>query len=455
MSSEAACLCCPACHASVRTGDDRAVACSGCGARYPVHAGIPWLFRDVGSARAQWAAKWQHFRSVEEGEIAGLREAAGGAGLMEPTRQRLRRLGDGRRKRLAQIEALLAPFGLDRAAPGTGLPVDRIPSVQHVGSYLDTAFRDWCWGEAEVRESVDWLDARLGDAGRDWDGRAALVLGGGAGRLTCELAALRPFERVFQLDINPLLTRVASLAARGESLALTEVPAIALGLDHVAVEQSLANPGVRPQCPVDFVLGDVFAPPFAAGCFGLVVTPWFVDVLPEDFRMLARRVNRLLAPGGEWISFGPLSFESVPETARYTPEEMVAALGEAGMDVAETGIRRVAYLHSPHGMARRHEEVFGFRASRKEAAARPDEFRAYPAWMTDSSLPVPALPVWTREQHQRIFDVQILGLLDGRRSIDDVVARLSSEYGLPADRCRAVVERFFASFVEGDAKAGR
>jgi hypothetical protein len=414
------------------------------------------MFRHGESARAQWAAKWLHFESTVGQEVRQLRELSTGAGLMDSTRIRLQRLVEGKEKLAGRIGSLLGPFGLSDAVPEQNLPVDRIPSVQHFGSYLDNVFRDWCWGEAEVRDSVQWIDGQLRAAeeadGPDLDGsgRLALVLGGGAGRLTCELAALRSWADVVQLDLNPLLTRVGSLLGRGEAISLIEVPSIAIGLDHVAVEQALSNPGARPGVAPHFVLGDVFAPPFAAGTFDVIVTPWFVDILPEDFRILARRINRLLKTSGTWINFGPLSFESLPPAARYTPEEMAEALGGAGMAVAAAETRRVPYLHSPHGMSRRHEEIFAFRATRKEPAADPGEFRYYPSWMTDPSRPVPSLPIWAQQQHQKIFDVQILGLVDGRRSIDEIVAGLSREYGLPPDRCRAVVNRFFSGVLENN-----
>jgi hypothetical protein len=105
-------------------------------------------------------------------------------------------------------------------------------------------------------------------------------------------------------------------------------------------------------------------------------------------------------------------------------------------------------------MARRGEVVFGFRGVVRDRTPAPPDYRFYPAWMTDAALPVPVLPIWAQQQHQKVFDVQILALIDGRRSIDDIVAALCREYGLPADRCRAVVDRFFASVYEKE-DAGR
>ncbi|MGH0036629.1 MAG: PqqD family peptide modification chaperone [Myxococcota bacterium] len=439
---------CPGCRGALRDGAGGALACDSCGASHPVHDGIPWLFRNGASARAQWSAKLQHHVASVEQEIRQLASASQGSSWLPGTAQRLERLRAGKRAQLSRVVELLAPFGLDEAAPESGLPEDRIPSVQHLGSYLDTAFRDWCWGEAEVRDAVAWLAAQLEAGEGDRAGRHAVVLGGGAGRLTCELAALGPWASVVQLDVNPLLSRIAALACRGESVELTELPAIPLGLEHVAVEQSLRGVVEAPEPAPRFCLGDVFAPPFAEASIDVIVTPWFIDVLPEGFRALSRRINRLLKPGGTWISFGPLSFESLPEAARYTPEEVLEALVEAGMGVESHEIRRVPYLHSPHAMARRHEEILGFRATRRTEAADPGPFRYYPAWMTDSTRPIPALPIWTQQQRQKVFDVQILGLIDGRRSIDDVVSRLATEFELPPDRCRAVVDRFFSSIIE-------
>lgn len=438
---------CPRCGVALRAVEPDRIDCSGCGAAYPVFDGIPWLFRDVAGSRAQWAAKLQRYREEVLRERDAIDEARREAGALPATGDRLERQRAAVEQLGRQVFGLLEPFAFAHSEAGGGLPRDRIPSRQHVTSYLETVFRDWSWGGDEIRETLELAGPRLGEpegAGH------LLVLGGGAGRLAYELALPGRWSSVVQLDLNPLLTRVGAAVSRGDSITLTEIPRLPIGLEHVAVDQTLVRPGGDPGTPLHFLLGDAFAPPFAPESFDALVTPWFVDILPESFRGVARRLGRLLAPGARWISFGPLSFESVPAADRFTPEEMVEALAEAGFRVEESGLHEVGYLHSPHGMARRSEQVFLFHATRGDAVAAPEEFALYPGWMTDASQSVPALPVFESLRNERIFDVEILRCIDGRTSIDGIVRALAERYELEPDRCRNAVNRFFSRLVEDD-----
>jgi hypothetical protein len=234
------------------------------------------------------------------------------------------------------------------------------------------------------------------------------------------------------------------------------VPRFPIGLDHVAVDHTLSacSSAASQGSALSFLLGDVFAPPFAPESFDILVTPWFVDILPDAFRNMAKRLGLLLATGGRWLSFGPLSFESVDVADRLTPEEMGEGLEAAGFQVRETRMQRVDYLHSPHSMTRRGEEIFVFAADRGEEVPAAEDFSYYPEWMTDGSQPIPTIPAFERKRAEQIFDVEILKCIDGQASIEDIVATLSSRYGLAPDRCRNTVNRFFSRMIEEDESPG-
>ena len=447
MSSSPEILRCPRCRGELDDTTESRLACRGCAESFPVCAGIPWLFRDGPSSLAQWSGKLQFFQATQGGVIKELEQALLDSSLLTTTRTRLERLKLAHETQLAQVVALVEPFELDGIAPEATLPRDRIPSQQHFGSYFETIFRDWAWGESEIRDAAELVKSQLdATANTVRDGQRLLVLGGGAGRLSCELARAHNWSAVVQLDINPLLTRVGSLLANGRSLELTEIPKLPAGLDSVAIDHVLEAPALDAR--VQFVVGDVFAPPFEPDSFDVLVTPWLIDILPEDFRSLSKRLNQLLKRGAEWISFGPLSFECQPSRSRYTREEVVEALSEAELTVeAHEGIR-VPYLHSPHGSQQRSEEILAFRARKLGSVGLLPEFSFYPDWMRDPSLSVPRLAAWQRMQHERIFDVEILGLIDGRSSIQDIVKALSRKYSLAPDRCVSAVNRFFSSCFE-------
>ncbi len=445
---------CPACHAELVIDGASALVCSDreCGAQYPVAGDLPWLYRDVAGSRAQWAAKLQHFRAARLAEWTELDASLACEDLLDSTRERLTRQRAGAERLAEQLFGLLAPFGFSQAEAGGGgsadpatMLQDRIPSAQHVTSYLETAFRDWVWGDAELRETLDLAMPLF--AGLE-AGTSILVLGGGAGRFAWELAAAHPESRVVQLDLNPVLSRIATEVARGGEVSLVELPRFPLSVEDAAVDQTLSAPDRAAKGSVTYLLGDVFAPPFAPEAFDRVVAPWVVDILPEAFPGLARRIGGLVAPGGRFVGFGPLSFESQAPADRFTPEEMVEVLERAGFEIDAAGTEQVGYLHSPHGMDRRGEEIFAFSAIKRGAIEPPPPFHLHPEWLRDGRLAIPEDPRFDTMRAEKTFDVEILKSIDGRASIEDLVVILSSRYGLAPDRCRNTILRFFVRWLE-------
>lgn len=439
---------CPACYGAFGELTPEFARCDQCDVRYPIGDGLPWLFRDVEGSRAQWAAKLQQFRSEILSDLSELEAAAERASPLPSIQTRLSAQHEGLTRLGEQVFQLLESFALSHNEAGAGLPKDRIPTGQHVTSYLETAFRDWCWGDPEILDTMTLVGALMdaGEVALPADAKV-LVLGGGAGRLAWELSAQSPSRSVIQLDVNPILSVIGSKVAAGEEVELTELPRFPLSVDDADVNQILAVPvgDGNPQ----FLIGDAFAPPFAPETFDLLVTPWFIDIVPESFHGLAARLKRMLVPGGRWIAFGPLSFESQGLAHRFTPEEIVDLLEDVGFEVDAAGTESVAYLHSPHSMQRRGEEILAFSVHRTGEIELVDDFAYYPEWMTDGRIAIPEEAGFETLRSERTFDVEILKCIDGRASIEDIVTILSSRYGLAPDRCRNTVERFFAKWVDG------
>lgn len=435
---------CPGCRGALAEEDD-SLRCDACGSAYPIQGGVPWLYRDVAGSRSQWAAKLQQFRQEVLAERGEIEKSLADESLLEATRMRLSADMQGLERLGEQVFSLLEPFAFAHSEAGGPIPRDRIPTQQHVSSYLETAFRDWVWGETEIEAAFEPIAAQLPAAG---DAARVLVLGGGAGRFAFELARRCPGASVLQLDLNPLLTRIAALVSGGESVTLTERPRFPQGVEHVAVDQVLRAPEDGMPERLAFVVGDAFAPPVETASFDWLLTPWFVDIVPEAFTPLVARLGSLLAPGGRWISFGPTSFEAQGPANRVTPDEMCEILEAAGFEIEIAGLDRVDYLHSPHGMQRRGEEVFVFSASKADATPAPGDYDYYPSWMTDGRVAIPLDPRFETMRAEKTFDVEILKCIDGRTGIEDLVVILSSRYGLEPDRCRNTINRFFARFFE-------
>jgi len=98
-----------------------------------------------------------------------------------------------------------------------------------------------------------------------------------------------------------------------------EFPIAPKSLEDDAVLRTLAAPE-----PVSdgfhLVLGDALRPPFPAGSFDTVVTPWLIDIISEDLPVLAARITALLGENGRWVNFGSLAYASPQRALQYSPE---------------------------------------------------------------------------------------------------------------------------------------
>ena len=91
---------------------------------------------------------------------------------------------------------------------------------------------------------------------------------------------------------------LASRVLQGHTVPLFEFPVAPLDKASFAVLRSCAAPEALP--------ADAWRssrscsrtrtqPPFRRDCFDTVLTPWYVDIIPQDFVDCVRNVNRLLA----------------------------------------------------------------------------------------------------------------------------------------------------------------
>src|SRR5262249_20339419 len=151
-------------------------------------------------------------------------------------------------------------------------------------------------------------------------------------------------------------------------IALHEFPLAPIALDDVAIERQLAAPapvGVGFHC----ILADALRAPFVDEAFDVIVTPWLIDIVDEDLRMLARRINRLLRGDGAWIVFGSLRFGAADPAACYAPEEVVALIGDAGFTTGLLNDAEIPYMCSPASRHARRERVVTLAARKSKRVA--------------------------------------------------------------------------------------
>jgi ubiquinone/menaquinone biosynthesis C-methylase UbiE/uncharacterized protein YbaR (Trm112 family) len=441
---------CPRCRRSALAAIDDGYECQPCGLHFPRLDGVPWLYADPDAAIAGWRNRSTLY--LEEFAAEARRANGDLVGLPpgSPTAARVRRLAEAYADHGRRVAALLAPLGLGRGAMPHATQVafrTELPATQDLHSYHANVHRDWAWGEEENAASHAVVAAALEDARG-----SMLVLGAGAGRLAYDLHVAARTDLTVALDINPLLLAVARRAAMAEPVELYEFPIAPLDAAHAAVLRRLCAPAAVRDGLV-FVAADAWRAPFAPQSFDAVITPWFVDIVDVEFPALAAHVNRLLRPGGRWVNFGSLAFPWRRPALRWTLDEVLAIVADSGFDVRSSANRRLPYLRSPASRHARVETVAVFAADKTRRGPREADEPAPPAWLADTTLPVPRTAELDLQGTAARIHAVLLALVDGHRSIDEIAAIVSSQGLLDATEARvatrALLERLHATAASG------
>lgn len=429
-------LACPRCGGGLAAsgGDTPGAApdavCRGCAIAFPAVGAVPCLVPEPALWRALWAQHLEEYLAVSAARVAEINAERVADGLSPRTRARLIAMMGAIGAERETIERLLSPVrqGLP-VPPGLTPPAPAGRRDLAVLHGFETLFRDWAWGEDESARSLAIVQRLAASGWGDGPGSTVAIFGAGAGRLAADVhRALSPV-RTLAFDINPLPLLVAAEVAGGGAVDLHEFPVGPREAASAVVERRL-------RCPfpvgegLTFVLADALRAPLASGAVDVVITPWFIDAVDADVRVTAAAVGRVLRPGGAWINVGPLRFTG-PASRLYSIEEVLEIVAGSGFELGPEVREQVPYFASPASGSHRLEVVYGFSARRgpgvtpaADAAPRPE-----PAWLADTTRPVPASPQVAILQRSAAFTAGILALVDGRRSIADMAQILGQSWG--------------------------
>jgi SAM-dependent methyltransferase/uncharacterized protein YbaR (Trm112 family) len=450
MTTIAADLACPRCETPLAANGDASLECRACRVGFPRIGGVPWLFAEPQAALGEWRGRW-HFALERAAHDAGrLDTALRDDSLRSATRARLERLAAATRGHRAKLAELLEPLAAatreGRIETHLALRT-RLPPDQGLTTYYGNLHRDWAWGDAENEASFAIVRARLAD-----DPGRVLVLGAGGGRIAYDIHEGTSATATTALDFNPLLVLATQRIAAGRQLELYEFPLAPRSAGDEAVLRTLAAPSAaRPG--LHFVLGDAHRPPFGAGAFDTVVTPWLVDILPERFDTLAARVYRLLADGGRWINYGSLSFHTPELAQRFGLEECMEAMEETGFGDVATDEHELPYLSSPASRHARRERVVAWVATKDRAAAEPPRYEALPDWLVRGTEPVPASDAFRTQAAATRIHAFLMTLIDGRRSIKDMAQVLAEQRLMERGEAEDAIRTFLVKMYD-DARRG-
>ena len=442
-------LACPVCAADGATlaVSSEALTCRQCATQFPIFrcgkAKIPWLYSEPGNTRLEWKARYNGFLHANSVEQERLRYARKVSHNSETGRRRISKLLHAHEQYRKQITEILAPLeleGISWPADATSLLHSKLPKNQGLSSYTSNIFRDWAWNNGENEALIEAVDKVLSS---DQHGRLGpmLTLGAGASRLSYDMhRRYSPYLSVI-LDNNPLLLQIASHVIQGESISLYEFPVAPLNEASFSVLQECRAPVPLRDDNFHCVLADALNPPFAKESFNTIVTPWLIDIIPQNLRVFIPRINRILPQGGLWINTGSLAFFHRDETWCYSEEEVLEIAVENGFEILAVERRTVEYLRSPYSAHGRTEKILSF-STRKVRDVGPGATYSYlPTWILDASQPIPSSTECAISSSNHMLTAQVLAAIDGKRTINQISRMVASQYGLGSAETIHAVKR--------------
>jgi uncharacterized protein YbaR (Trm112 family) len=419
---------CPRCGGSLRAGS-KEIECRACQVDFPLVGGVPCLLPDPKRALNDWQRELQRLVELLEKQIATFDRELARTDLLASTRSRLERLRAAYRDNGGRILDLFRQAGLppDSRAKAS----DREHSLIQ---YYEQALRDWAWdaeGYGENKLAADLVSSTLEDDKRL--GRL-LVLGAGPCRLAYDLHQRLAPEATVCLDFDPLLLLIAQRMLGGDELTFTEFPSDSPSLAGVCVEHRLKAPAGSPE-NLFLILADAFAAPLRPGSFDTILTPWFIDIVPADLRDTISLVHRLLAPGGRWLNYGPLSYPLEHHHGqRYSPDELVELTHAAGFALPRLNLTVIDYMRSRANRRWKTVEVFTFAARKPVTDVEPlGAVGDAPAWLMFSHLPIPHFPGLQGYVPDHPMLGYLGGLIDGKHTLSDLASRMVAEHGARPD----------------------
>jgi uncharacterized protein YbaR (Trm112 family) len=421
---------CPRCDKTPLSEKNGGYRCSACKVDYPSVGGIPWLFAEPDASLAEWRNRLHFSLQQLSNESQRIQAELAAGDVPSLTRERLERQVKAVDEHRGMLRKILEPVDIQslQASYESYLALrTRLPIDQGIQTYYANIHRDWCWGDTENETSVSEIKAinaeSIGDRRALGD---TLILGAGACRLAYDIHMQLDTTRTIAMDFNPLLLLLANSVMQGDELELYEFPLAPMSLEDFAVLRQLSAPEpVREH--FHFVFGDALRPPFSAASFDTVVTPWIIDIVNEPLPVQAARINRLLKPQGRWINFGSLAFDHPDRARRYSAEETVVIVEQAGFAPPHARETTMPYMCSPASRHGRQETVYTFVASKTSDVEAPARHKALPDWIVTGKEPVPLLQSFRSQALSTQIYSYVMTLIDGKRTIADMAKILEQQ----------------------------
>lgn len=399
--------------------------CSSCHRRFDEIGGIPLLVSESQSQRFHWGRLLGAFQAETHQATLALSQSLLQPRLLHKTRRRLELVRAALTSQVERIVQLFDDAGITPMAQAGDLanPIQSVPDS--LLSYFTLIHRDYGWAPEsnEAAQSVEDLLCVL--PGGFKLGRT-LVLGAGTGRLAWDLALkLEEGAPVVALDLNPLPLLVSARLLAGEEVSLFELPGHPLRSDFAAVDRRLVAPPKMPP-GLQLLFADGLAPPVKNQSWDTVITPWFLDQVPDNLATLLPMVRQFLAPGGSWLHTGPFVYnpERTSPAHRYSGDEFIQLCQASSFQIEKATYEAKDYLLSPLSSQSRRETVLYMLATLGELPKSSPLLD--PHWCVEEGRTISIPTSFTTQlgdaPHPMV--ALIARLIDGKRSTVDIVAEL-------------------------------
>ena len=449
-------LICPACadsQAELKTRTNH-LQCSKCSKEFPLFTSgddsIAWLLEQPELSLLEWKARLNGFLQINKIEQQRLKEALKDKLLSKIGQKRVNKLLNAKKQQVEQVLKILAPIELienadDLQGAINGLQT-KTPKIQGLDSYYNNIFRDWSWENNENQQLLECIDSVLGE---NKQLGKMLTIGAGAGRLSYDLQRKYSTEYSILLDINPLLLLSACQAIQGNEFTLNEFPIAPLNKSSYVAEQICSAPEAIMQ-NVYYLFADGMNLPFKAKSFDTIVTPWLIDIIPQDLKKYIPRINEKLAIGGSWLNTGSLAFFHKNQNWCYSEEEVVELIEKNGFEILSAKRSTINYMHSPLSAHGRSEIVFSFNARKIKDVVVPDKYEYLPDWIRDPAKPITKQYEQEIASSKHLLEAQVLGAIDGQRSVEQIGKLVAKQYNLQLDDATHAVRRILVDYYENN-----
>lgn len=453
-------LSCPACkHEEINwiISAAECFQCTNCQLEFPLfacgNAAIPWLFSNPNQSLLEWKARLNGFLYLNSVEQNQLKEALKDKLLSKVAQKRINKILHAKKQQSQQIVELIASFKLESIDFNTSNPLHalqaKVPKVQGLDSYYANIFRDWAWENGENLQMLQAIESVLEE--HQPNGKV-LTIGAGAGRLSFDFHRRYSPELSILMDINPLLSVVASKMLQGEELSLYEFPIAPLDKDSYAVSQKCQAPVTKDEYSrknnLVVMLADGMQPPFNSNTFDTIITPWLIDIVPQNLRTIIQHMNRILNNGGVWLNTGSLAFAHQDPSWCYSEEEVLELIEKNGFQVMASNRMTIPYLQSPLSAHGRVEKVFNFSARKLKNCLSPPEYEYLPKWILDTNKQIPNHAGYAIESSKHLLQAQVIGAIDGNRTIEQISELVAQQYNLSIQEATLAVRRIMVDLFE-------